>query len=602
MKLKSLFTLLALATGASTVSAQNIVGTAATNKNVILEELTGKTCGYCPDGHKRAQQLYDANPGRIVLLNIHTGSYAAGTPNYRTGWGDYVGGLFNVTGYPTGAVNRRVMPNPTQSNPSNTSVMTSRGVWATNAATVMAEASAVNVGGSGTIDLDNRSLTLDVEAYYTAAGTGTSNKFHAIVTQDNIPGPQSGAAGNPSAILPNGDYNHQHMVRHNLSPNAGDDITTLTATSLYTNQYTHTFPADINNIAVNLGDLKVAVYVSEGASTGAIITGSEAALTFTTATALGASNAAGTLDASLGSVCGTSVDANMKITNTGSTALSTVTFQYVVNGGTPGTYQHTFTNPLQTAQYETVTIPAIPGLSPNGATSTVDLSITMLNGSANPNTNTSNGLTVATASSVSAGTTTVDFSITTDNYGSETDWALIDETTGATVMSGGGYPDVSGGQTYTDQGTIVDGHCYKLEVTDAYGDGICCQYGNGSFTLTAGSTVLSTGGSFTSAGGDKFVFDHVVGVVALGKSADAIKITPNPVHSNMTLEFTVAELSDLNISIMNALGQQVQQVSNDSYEGTNMIDVNTNNLASGVYFLNITSSKGTSTQRFVVEK
>ena len=77
--------------------SQVIVSTTPTNKNVILEELTGKTCVYCPDGHKRAQQLKDANPGRVVLLNIHTGGYAAGIPNYRTSWGDYVGGLFSVS-------------------------------------------------------------------------------------------------------------------------------------------------------------------------------------------------------------------------------------------------------------------------------------------------------------------------------------------------------------------------------------------------------------------------------------------------------------------------------------------------------------------------
>ena len=51
------------------------------NKNVVLEELTGINCQYCPDGHKLAQQLSDANPGRVVLVNIHAGGFAPNNPN-----------------------------------------------------------------------------------------------------------------------------------------------------------------------------------------------------------------------------------------------------------------------------------------------------------------------------------------------------------------------------------------------------------------------------------------------------------------------------------------------------------------------------------------
>jgi hypothetical protein len=54
---------------------------------VVLEELTGINCQYCPDGHLRAKQIADANPGRVVLVNIHAGGYAtpgAGQPDLRT--------------------------------------------------------------------------------------------------------------------------------------------------------------------------------------------------------------------------------------------------------------------------------------------------------------------------------------------------------------------------------------------------------------------------------------------------------------------------------------------------------------------------------------
>ncbi|HAA17509.1 MAG TPA: peptidase M4 family protein, partial [Cytophagales bacterium] len=40
---------------------------------------------------------------------------------------------------------------------------------------------------------------------------------------------------------------------------------------------------------------------------------------------------------------------------------------------------------------------------------------------------------------------------------------------------------------------------YTFTITDSYGDGICCSYGNGSFTWKEGSTTLTSGGSFSSS-------------------------------------------------------------------------------------------------------
>jgi hypothetical protein len=53
------------------------------SKNALLEEFTGINCVYCPDGHKIAKQITDANPNRAFAVNIHTGGFAtpsAGQP------------------------------------------------------------------------------------------------------------------------------------------------------------------------------------------------------------------------------------------------------------------------------------------------------------------------------------------------------------------------------------------------------------------------------------------------------------------------------------------------------------------------------------------
>ena len=41
-----------------------------------MEEFTGITLRYCPDGHAIAQNIQNNNPGNVFLINIHQGGYA----------------------------------------------------------------------------------------------------------------------------------------------------------------------------------------------------------------------------------------------------------------------------------------------------------------------------------------------------------------------------------------------------------------------------------------------------------------------------------------------------------------------------------------------
>ncbi|MEL7161714.1 MAG: S8 family serine peptidase, partial [Bacteroidota bacterium] len=89
----------------------------------------------------------------------------------------------------------------------------------------------------------------------------------------------------------------------------------------------------------------------------------------------------------------------------------------------------------------------------------------------------------------------VTLSITFDNYPEETSWTLTNDA-GQTVASGGTYGSQPDGSTLTQDLCLID-DCYTFTINDAYGDGICCQYGSGSYSLTQGGTVLASGSSFT---------------------------------------------------------------------------------------------------------
>ncbi len=93
--------------------------------------------------------------------------------------------------------------------------------------------------------------------------------------------------------------------------------------------------------------------------------------------------------------------------------------------------------------------------------------------------------------------TDVDVTIVFDNYPEETAWVLTDDT-GATVSSGGTYSGQADGSTLVIDLCLPDG-CYDFTITDTYGDGICCSYGNGSYTVSDSSTTYASGGNFTSS-------------------------------------------------------------------------------------------------------
>ena len=104
---KFTFALMTLLAAAFTMNAQQYVSTEPANRNVILEEFTGRNCGYCPDGHLIANNIMANNPGRVWAINVHSGSYAPTSyPNFNTSCSATILGGFSVSGFPSGVVNR----------------------------------------------------------------------------------------------------------------------------------------------------------------------------------------------------------------------------------------------------------------------------------------------------------------------------------------------------------------------------------------------------------------------------------------------------------------------------------------------------------------
>jgi len=91
----------------------------------------------------------------------------------------------------------------------------------------------------------------------------------------------------------------------------------------------------------------------------------------------------------------------------------------------------------------------------------------------------------------------VTVTINLDNYPEETSWQIVNSG-GSVVASGGTYGSQPDGSTVSVTECLVDG-CYDFIIYDTYGDGICCSYGNGSYSVTSGGSTLASGGAFGSS-------------------------------------------------------------------------------------------------------
>ena len=202
---------------------------------------------------------------------------------------------------------------------------------------------------------------------------------------------------------------------------------------------------------------------------------------------------------------------------------------------------------------------------------------------------------MSTTSGGGGGTTAVNVSITFDNYPEETSWQIRSGST--VVASGGTYGSQADGSTINVPVNLAAG-CYDFVITDAYGDGICCSYGNGSYTVTAGTTVLASGGSFASSQTTNFCVGSGARTTAGTPINDGVapagfNTFPNPVADKLTI-FT-GKMEPGNYTITSTDGRVWLQGSVS--QQSSQVDVS--GLAKGMYILNVNDGENIVVRRIL---
>ncbi len=454
---KLLLSIVALA-GGSVLFAQSYPASQVSDtKKAVLEEFTGIHCGFCPAGHAIADAIKTTHGDDAIIINVHAGSFAipnAGEYDFRTTVGDDIDNEASPCGYPAGAMNRSTSYGGSIQTGTNCTATFaySRGEWTNQASTVISSANSyVNVGLKADIDVSTNIMTVDWDAFFTANSTAGSNRITFALLQSNIEENQSGATGNPSQVLANGKYNHQHALRAYLTAgNYGDALTPTTMGSNPSGSFTYNIPASIGGIPTNLADMEIVAFIGEGTKCQDIVTGVVGDITYTfpagTFSIDGSASTAHTLPSDM---CTQSFTPEATFTNNSTTdPTDTLEVSYSLNGGTAvtsgdiisnviagGTYTHTFPAISLPAGNNTI----VYSVSNGSSTTFVDMQ---------SNNNSTASITIPYIPSTSIGATyTWDFESSAVGTGTwantintdDADFFVVDQSISSTTTDLGGY-------------------------------------------------------------------------------------------------------------------------------------------------------------------
>jgi hypothetical protein len=197
---------------------------------------------------------------------------------------------------------------------------------------------------------------------------------------------------------------------------------------------------------------------------------------------------------------------------------------------------------------------------------------------------------IAKSVEVTLGDFLLELAIQTDQYPNETTWDIYDEN-GDVVISGGGFTSAN---TLFEQSICLSQGCYEFVIYDAYGDGICCDYGNGYFELTDNFDINFQGGSFGSSESFNFCFDEE-DLRLSQNEMNAFEIYPNPAKEYVTV--LPNQKGMYSIIIYDATGRVIKKET--SIEGE--IQLNISDFASGIYQVQCQREGNTLSKKFVKE-
>lgn len=564
------------------VNAQEpqFVSTEVQKRNVLIEELTGRLCGYCPGGQATVNQIIAKDPERIFSVNLHAPSNLSPTnyPNLNTTKGATLFNAFIDGGIPAVVVNR-------MEDEKGTLIKTYPQYCASYVDTQLNQTSEVNMAGQVVVNPVTRIATITVEAYYTGDSKSETNYLTIMMMQDSIFGSQSGATSNPAQIV-NGEYCHMHTLRDIITDTWGDAIAPTTAGSLITKQYVYNIPeviGDPNGVEVDINNVHFIAFIAEkkkGSATEPIlnvceldkIEGSEEAV-FPFIKNFAQENII---------TCDKTKKFTANVVNGGTEALTSIKFEVSVNNGATTTHEWTGELP----SYNNVDIDMFAEVPFGGELVTVK--IVEANGTP---------FTFETSVmgkcdewiQVELGETQAKeefkLELAQDRFGNQTTWKVYNHKD-EVIASGGPYKMLteSGIEVHEEYFTAPAGDCLMFVIEDNVGNGINNNFGQGYYKIydSKGNLLVESDGKF---GFGEYHIIYLHGAMSVEDVEEtSYNVYPNPVKDVLTISGEDMK----QVTVYNALGQMVKSINcND-----NTVQINVNDLQNGMYFVNVINNNG----------
>ena len=549
-------------------------------RNVLIEEMTGRECVYCPGGQSAVNQVVAKDPERIFTVNVHCLGFMSTTaaPNLNTDYGKPYFQAFTDGGIPAAVVNRMenggklVKLHPSQ--------------CASYVDTQLAEDAEVNVAGQVIVNPITRLATIEVEAYYTGDSKFETNYLTIMMLQDSIFGSQSGATSNPAQIV-NGEYCHMHTLRDVITDTWGDAFAPTTAGSLVTKQYVYNIPEAINDVKVDIKNIHFLAFITEkknGIATEPILNVCQLDIVEGTDEAI--YPFIKKLEQEDIITCTNEKKFIANVANAGKEEITSLKFEISVNNGATTTQEWTGNIPV----YGNVDIDMFAEVPFGGELVTVK--IVEANGTPFSFVSTIMGKCeewIQVELEDTQAKEEFKLELAQDRFGNQIRWIVYGHNDD-TIASGGPYKmlDANGIEVHEEFFTVKAGECMMFVIEDNVGNGITSNsFGKGYYKLydSKGNVLIDSDGDF-GFGEYHVIFLHGA------MSVEDVEETSHNIYPNPVKDILTVSGEDMKqVSVYNALGQLVKSINcND-----NTVQINVSDLQNGMYIVNVISNDGVMT-------
>ncbi|RKS94663.1 putative secreted protein (Por secretion system target) [Flavobacterium limicola] len=291
--------------------------------------------------------------------------------------------------------------------------------------------------------------------------------------------------------------------------------------------------------------------------------------------------------------CSNTFSPIIKIVNKGNATLTKASFTYGIDNNNLQTFN--WTGNLTNNESQNITLNS---LTTSGGNHNFSTNINSVNGITDQN-NANNTETLNFDIVKNYANNTVNFTLQIDRYGTETTWKLTNSA-GLTLYEGGPYTntakDIALPAPFKTSFNIASNDCYTFTIIDKEEDGICCDYGNGSYTITTPTgEIIATGGEFGASESKSFRIGSLS--IANVENLNSVYLYPNPTSNILNVAVENKLETPEAYTIINTLGQIIKS---KKIESTEDLQINVSNLSQGIYFLKLSKSQSeTKTIRFI---